>query len=244
MFSVLTNQEGTIPDQIQSAKYQVLNFGMGGYSTSVEIMAFIESLRAYPDIQIAFFYDGVNELGRAMEINNSNQSEFKIGAPFNDGVKLGLKNSSPFTISLENSNLFYLAKKFIKFNQDLKIDNKFLINSIVNRYYENLKIIQSICFAYEVKCLFSWQPSIYTINSETLTEREKIIFNASYAKELYKKLTLAIFKDERAINYKLIDLTKSLDKKSTRIFYDWHHLNAEGNKLVAKKISEILKKIN
>ncbi len=58
-FSVLTDQNGTIAEHIsrQSDVYQVLNFGVGGYSSSAEIMTLVESLRAYPTLKMAFFYD-------------------------------------------------------------------------------------------------------------------------------------------------------------------------------------------
>ena len=61
MFSTTTDQGQTIPaffDLLTGPGAHALNFGVGGYSTSAEIGAFIEAKRAYPQIRTALFYDG------------------------------------------------------------------------------------------------------------------------------------------------------------------------------------------
>ena len=53
-----------------------------------------------------------------------------------------------------------------------------------------------------------------------------------------------IFEDQRSHIYKVVDLTDSLSKKSSneQYFFDWCHLNADGNALVANAIAKILNK--
>ena len=111
-FSVLTDQKGTISEQASSEKYQVLNFGVGGYSTSAEIMTFVEAIRRYPDIEIAIFYDGVNELGTSIEKHiEPNSPEFLMGRPFEAVMNWALENYDKTDYSLKRSNLLlYLFK--------------------------------------------------------------------------------------------------------------------------------------
>ncbi len=248
-FSVLTDQEGTIAHQASDNNYQILNFGVGGYSTSAEIMTFVEAIRRYPDIEIAIFYDGVNELGTSIEKNTDyNHPEFLMGRPFDAVMNWAYENYDKTDFSLRRSNLYYIFSRIYEISQkgyqnytEVSSDKDF-INPIVNRYYENLKVLKGICSSYSINCIFTWQPSIYTVPDENLTPEEKIKKDSSYAKEYYLNLTNAIFSNPLADKYKVRDLTLSLrnKNKNTRIFADWHHLNSQGNKLVANSLKELL----
>ncbi len=120
-FSVYTSQNETIPDQMNnlSNTHQFLNFGVGGYSSSNEIMTFIESLRAYPTIELAIFYDGVNELGNAngglpYEGNPDYASEDLIGHPYQYGfANAFFRNQlAKFSFMPTNTNIYYIFSKF------------------------------------------------------------------------------------------------------------------------------------
>jgi hypothetical protein len=251
-FSVLTDQRGTISEQASSEKYQILNFGIGGYSTSAEIMTLVEAIRVYPDIKIAIFYDGVNELGTAKNTDEKgtdiNSPESLMGHPFDAVMTWAFENADPTDFSFRRSNLYYIYSRINEIIKDgyskeepLRDDD--FINSIVKRYYANLKVIKGICDAHAIQCLFTWQPSIYTVPDDKLTPDERIKKNSSYAEQYYTKLTNAILASPMANKFKVIDLTHSLDAKKSQIFADWHHLNSKGNKLVAEALKGILHRI-
>ena len=245
--STNTDQAGTIPNLLSqlSPGRQVLNFGVGGYSTASEIMTFVEALRAYPEMKTAIFYDGVNELGRAVEnIGNLKlpNSYNLIGAPYFDGELIALRGYIK-GISILDSNLYYI---YSVITSKLKPDNgadseKKMLNQIVNRYYENVKVINAICEGYSVKCLFAWQPSVYTLADSSLSERERVIREETPRSE-YSTLTTMIFADQRSQDYEIVDLTNSLDVKlPTEQFYnDWCHLTTEGNSLVAIALAKLM----
>jgi hypothetical protein len=252
-FSVLTDQKNTIADQLSQKNdiYQLLNFGIGGYSTSAEIMTLVESLRIYPNIKIAIFYDGVNELGRAIEGQiknlNGNESEFILGTPYIDGVQAAIRNSTGPGFSLNQSNLFYIYDRILarkRMNDSLSYD---LLQSVKERYFANLKILSAICNEYELKCIFIVQPSIHTTHDSVLTDSEiRIKKNDIFGKN-YPQLINEIFSDDRANKFNIIDLSTALNSKENtlRVFYDWHHLNSEGNKIIANQIkSEIMPALN
>jgi len=252
-FSVLTDQRGTIPNQASSEKYQFLNFGVGGYSTSAEIMTFVEAIRVYPDIKIAIFYDGVNELGTAENSHATgtdiNTPGFLMGYPFPAVMNWALENADPTDFSFRRSNLYYIFSRINEIiNYGYSKDEQFrdddaFINPIVKRYYDNLKVIKGICDAHAIQCLFTWQPSIYTVPDDKLTPDERIKKNSSYAKNYYPKLTSSIFASPMANKFKVIDLTHTLNAKKSQIFADWHHLNSKGNKLVAEALKDLLTRI-
>ena len=237
-----TDQSGIIPNLLRELilDHQVLNFGVGGYSTGSEIMTLVEELRAYPKIKIEIFYDGVNELVRAVESNGDFQqlpiSYDLIGLPYIDGKLIALR-SYVKGISILDSNLYYIYEVLsarLKLNDNISSENK-MLSQIVNRYYENIKVINSIFRGYEIKCLFVWQPSVYTLAYNSLHECEKMI-RKDTPRSNYTKLTSMIFTDPRSKHYNITDLTNSLDTKlpTDQFYNDWCHLTREGNLLVAR----------
>ena len=64
-------------------------------------------------------------------------------------------------------------KMAIKIFFEYSSSDDFII-PIVNRYYSNINVIEGICDSHSIKCLFIWQPTIYTVPNDKLTEDEKI----------------------------------------------------------------------
>ena len=246
-FSVLTSQDGTIPNLLSDILpgHQVLNFGVGGYSTGAEIMTFVEALRAYPKMKTAIFYDGVNELGRPLERLGAvyNNSYELIGPPYVTGEINAISRSIP-GISLADSNLYYIYKRILpilnKKEDPLEKEKRML--SIVQRYYDNVRVLSGICAEYEVECFFIWQPSIFTTSKDSLTTRENQILTETPMQE-YIELTKMIFQDKRSKYFNLTDLSNALDNKpaTDQYYYDWCHLSKDGNELVANEIASIIK---
>ena len=248
-FSSFTNQQDSIPNQLSDLipDKQVLNFGIGGYSSGAEIMTFIEALRFYPGIKYAIFYDGINELGRAFDKQKSNglvNSYNLIGEPYFEGVRLALKNNSK-RFSIDNSNIYYLYKHFFNriFSGNKIFNREKFLKDIADLYFENVKVINAICIEYRVKCIFTWQPSIYSVADKSLSEEERIISNETPRTD-YVHLTKIVLSDQRSKIFNLIDLTKVFKDKlpSERYFYDWAHINSEGNYLVAKILAKYFNK--
>ena len=128
--------------------------GVGGYSTGAEIMTFVEALGRIKN-EDCYFYDGVNELGRPLERLGAvyNNSYELIGPPYVTGEINAISRSIP-GISLADSNLYYIYKRILpilnKKEDSLEKEKRML--SIVQRYYDNVRVLSGICAEYEVEC--------------------------------------------------------------------------------------------
>ena len=87
MFSTVTNQENTIPAILQKRfkTFTHLNFGVGAYGSSQELITLIEVSRTVQPIRYAVFYDGVNEIVNSIALlqTKSMRSYYNAWAPPN-----------------------------------------------------------------------------------------------------------------------------------------------------------------
>lgn len=240
MFSILTNQQDTIPDSIKIDGFKSLNFGVGAYSTSLHVITLMEAIRKYPNIRVALFYDGVNELGRALESGFFDNGSYNyLGTPYPTGFRTAYINSGGlFSISITQSNLYFVIKKVKLFHEQKPLD----LERVKEQYFSNISAVNALCREYSIKCFFAWQPSIHTLDREAMSEKESRILSVSVMKD-YEKLTQSILHDPRSKRFKLIDLTGIFNGKtpSETYFRDWCHVGSEGNKIIAESLSKTLK---
>lgn len=246
MFSVVTKQSETIPDQVNLNGFDSLNFGIGGYSSTAELPTFIEALNKHPSIKIAVFYDGVNEPGRYVELFQDDAPEDLFESvgyyykPSIDSSIMNFKNTSEF-ISFKSYFLELWsrigAKLFSKSGQKRNLDLNKYSTKIANNYLTNLDYIDSIAKNKKIKVFFFWQPNIFTTKKH-LTKLESSILDKdkSVMPLLTKMVRDKVMSDPRSKKFNVIDLTSSLDESNQEIFYDWCHLNGHGNQIIAEKI--------
>lgn len=247
MFSITTSQSNTIPGKLEFKQFNSLNFGQGGYSTNSELIAFIEGIRAYPNIKIAFFYDGVNEVARYLEWaqkpKQNNLLYQKIGYYYEAGILTAIKNSQPFYEITYKSNFLYLISKVFIASRIQKTNNndvEIMAKQIVDIYYENISDIRSIAVSKGITPVFSWQPTIFTTQKKLTPREMRIADDKSLVKPLYIEVTKQILNDKRKNSFNFIDLTSALDNLEGDIFSDWCHINEMGNSEVANKIKPYL----
>ncbi len=248
MFSASTTQTATIPGALSSlnsaSNRSYLNFGMGGYSSSTELVAFIEAARIYKLSEVVF-YDGVNEVARGLEkvqdfkLNRS-QLYAKFGYPLKSAYNFSLESDEPLYSFRYDSSTLYIFKRLQEFralNSTEAIDLNAIADSIVDLYYANVADISGLAKSKGIKAWFIWQPHIFN-TSKKLTDAEKVYLND---KSLLGPLSIIVdkkvFSDPRGQKFGVIDLRSALDKVETTVFLDWCHLNIAGNRAIAKAIA-------
>jgi hypothetical protein len=226
MFSTTTRQAGSIPailngKYLNGEKALALNFGVGGYSSSAELIAFIEVLRRV-HLRYAVFYDGINEVGRYAEwIQDEPKGDFfdVMGYYLTSPYRQALRNESPTFSQYEIQSVKLVRRVYrslalrglVKSGNEVRNVN-LVVNAsnvdahaqkIVDLYARNVLDIAAIAARYGVVPVFFWQPDIY-LTRKKLTEREQQLARQNPAVRL-----LAI---------KVRNLVRSIISSTTRTF--------------------------
>jgi len=259
MFSVYTKQSETIVDQMRLEGFNLLNFGIGGYSTAAELPTFIEVQRKYKNIKTAVFFDGVNEVARFIEfyeeIKRNDKKKLAYSSIFeNNGYyyKIGVENSINQKYFLDNNKISYNSSFLKLFNairervffkitySEVELD--MMADKITDLYFKNLKDIYDYAKSKEIKVVFIFQPTIFTTKKKLTAEEENIINNdRTIVGDLFKTTYKKIMNDRRSKIYNIYDFSNSLDEIKDEVFLDWCHLNGNGNKKIASDIEKILR---
>jgi hypothetical protein len=262
MYSISTRQEGSIPalfdGLLDNTKAQALNYGVGGYSSTTEMIAFIEALRQGEKIKYAVFYDGVNEIAMyAEKLQHIGQPGYYdvFGYPFQDVTRKGILNTYRFRTGEPLLKSFLLAEKVIKrirerFRQDKPGDDSLRVSAenvtehadrIINIYIHNMKDIKALADACGVVPVFFWQPSIFTCQKAEFSDYEQRMLSEPSLRaiemlsdEILRRLPAAV--ELEGVHF--YDLSGSLDTLDDRNhFYDWCHISEDANRTVAETMA-------
>lgn len=235
------------------ARYEVVNYGDVGYSFTQEVVQLMLLLRDGHRPEYAVFYDGVNDIyagyqaGRPELIINADMLSAKMQQDEPTALQMlgaGIKKTIRDHFMLYKS--FRLAVgKFVKpfpepaahFTPE-QIDR--LAAAIDDSYAKTYGVLESLSKIYGFEFICFWQPSGHL---------EKKLFDEEYnshprfkdktLKELSQKTTQAVLKDPPQ---RLFDLTDALNERPTYFYFDSMHLCADGNKMVAEKMADVVKR--
>ena len=262
MFGVTSSSGATISamvgESLKPELAQTQDFGVGAYSTSSELMTFVEvsRLKKY-DIKYAVFYDGVNELGRYIEkLQDPVADAFHevIGYPYNTSLRAAAINyidSTSWEFRYKPALVRVWEKIEPRVNRNKNINFVLSENDIERHveiiyriYVNNVLDIDAIARSRNIHALFIWQPSLFSIKGRNFTEHEKAILKSErLTKKLSDALDARIRSSTELKNIRFYDFSEKFNELSAgEHFYDYCHVGAEANRLIARHIVEILKK--
>ena len=248
MFSIVTRQEHTIPAQVHLPGFNSLNFGVPGYSTAAELPTLLEALRRYR-LEVAVFYDGVNEIGRYVEMLQDGAPEAfaAVGYYYRQGIDFALASYFSShqagvivqTPSMRIAKRVWLMLRAQAVSQSQSLEE--IARSITAQYFANIRDIQLIARANSVAPIFVLQPNIFT-TGKRLTPAELAIRDRdrTIVAQLAPLVRSAIMSDPRARAYDVVDASDVFDAAEGEIFYDWCHVGAAGTKIVADRIIALI----
>jgi hypothetical protein len=249
MFSIVTRQEHTIPAQVHLPGFNSLNFGVSGYSTAAELPTLLEALRRYTKLEVAVFYDGVNELGNFVEMLQDGAPEAfaAVGYYHRGSIDAALASYLSWrqagvivqTPAMRIAKRVWLMVRAQAVSQSQSPEE--IARSIAAQYFANIRDINLIARAYSVAPIFVLQPNIFT-TGKRLTPAELAIRDRdrTIVAQLAPLVRSAIMSDPRARTYDVVDASDVFDAADGEIFYDWSHVGGAGNKIVADRMIALI----
>ena len=251
-----SRDEYTIPSQLSKIlankfgpKFEVVNYGEGGYVNTQELITFLKELERGNVPQIAIFYDGYNDVFSAFQngVAGIPQNEINRVREFSL-TKSGPKFYKEFVL---RSNLFLLFTQGVGWLRHVsnrehwsrafesRVSNtssELLIADLLKIYGNNTRVAQAVGREYNVRVFTFWQPSVYTkaelVPSEKSAAAWDPIFGDFYAKTSKALEASPVVKMESFYN-----LDGIFAEHPEMIFEDAVHISERGNEIVADRIA-------
>lgn len=202
---------------------QIINIAEKGYTSAQELLSLIrEGISEMPDIFIS--YSGYNDIATANDIKDGKHYEY-----------------TSRNIVLTFDKLLNNIRKEEKFPDIYmgKLDNKF-----GSQYIVNMRIMNAICKEFSCQFIGILQPSLLTIPRELMqsdfakrvADDVSVQENRKRWMEVYRN-----YKEELKKYSYLYDFTNILNENDD-VFEDVCHVNESGNRIIAQKVFELLKR--
>lgn len=228
----------------------VINYGQLGHNSTQGAITLQQLLKAGEPIDIAVFYDGINEMACAEQTGHADGlfNEARRRAEFNllhndrrrDLVAAALMAMAPRTLRrLRQLTGLALRGPLPAAEADLSaIDPDRLAAEVVAIYAANLRLIRLLAREYGFRPIFFWQPAI--VSKRVLTADEQrwerdYTKDAAPRRRLYAAILAAHRRHHDAVGAAdEIDLSALFDDWSEPVYIDLYHLSEGGNATVAE----------
>jgi len=233
-------------------KATVVNFGVGGFQSSLESIKFQDLLRRVdkkerPDIVI--FYDGFNDAGQAfvfeagtMQEDLSKKMEALVTGSWG---KLAIYSTLNFIGKHSyywKNRLSYKISTKVLFGEEIIKNNNDNLLKAVDIYAANTRMISGICKEFDINPIFALQPMVYT--KKNLTEFERKVYNRPNSQDTinFMKRFYEITRKKMNKYDDFYDMSDVLNDSKRNDFYDLGHTGPYTGITTGYKLFEIVKK--
>jgi len=256
MMGMGARDEATIPAVLARRlgelghRVAVTNYGQLGYNSTQEAITLAQLLKTGTRIDIAVFYDGINEMacaeqtGRADALFNEawRQAEFNLLYSERRGALIvaALMSMAPRTLRrLRQLTGAPLRGPLPASEANLsQIDIPKLAREVIAAYAANLRLVRLLAREYGFQPVFFWQPVIITKRVKTSDE---LRWEADYTQDPdnRRRLYHAVIGERQrhaalAAASDTIDLSMLFDDRADPVYIDLYHLAEAGNAAVAE----------
>jgi lysophospholipase L1-like esterase len=231
-------------------RVSITNYGQLGHNSTQEVITLQQLLKSGKRVDIALFYDGVNEMACAEQTGHADGlfNEARRRAEFNllhpdrrrDLIAAALIGAAPRTLRRLRQLTGLLLRGPLPSEQtDLsQIDLAELAGEVITAYLGNVRLARVLAREYEFQPLFFWQPVITTKKFKTPDE-QRWLDDYTDAPE-HRRLLYEAILSQRRCRPELVDAADAFDLSA--LFDDWadpvyidlYHLSEAGNAAVAE----------
>jgi len=242
---------------------EVINFGQYAYVSTQGVIELMLQLQKGNIPDAVIFYDGVNdtfgafqlgvpglpfdEIRREKEFNLLSSSELKTLAVKAEINKLSTTRFLDGALKKFNFRRDNFQSIPLQYEKPIT-DRKTLARAVIERYFNNIRLVQALSEYYGFSCLFYWQPVIYL--KQHLTEYERnsmeLDFNYPGMKEFYLETYAFLRQHAQSLKKNNLspqfpnfhDISSIFDDIRDPIFVDFNHMGERGNSLIAERMLE------
>lgn len=228
----------------------VTNYGQLGHNSTQEVITLQQLLKFGERIDIALFYDGINEMACAEQTGGADRlfNEGRRRAEFNllhperrrELITAAVISAAPRTLR-RLRRLTGLSLRGPLPDPEVNLSQvgiAALAREVLAVYAANLRLVRLLATGYGFEPLFFWQPVITTKRFKTVDERKWI---NDYTIDPGRRVLLydAIIRERRChpelVNAAdAIDLSALFDDWNDPVYIDLYHLSEAGNSAVAE----------
>ncbi len=256
MMGMGARDEHTIPAVLArrlgelSHRVAVTNYGQLGHNSTQEAITLQQLLKAGERIDVAVFYDGINEMACAEQTGRADglfyearrRAEFNLLHPDRrrELFAAAIIAAAPRTLRrLRQLTGLSLAGPVPAAEADLsRVDIGALADQVIAVYAANLRLVRFLAREYGFQPIFFWQPALTTKRALTRDEQR---WDKDYTKhpEARRRLYASILDARRGCR-EIADVADTVDLSA--LFDDWtdpvyivlYHLSEAGNAAVAE----------
>jgi hypothetical protein len=228
---------------------EVVNKGQIGHTSTQELIALIQNIKAGDIPDVAVFYDGINEIITAEQTGKPDRlfNEHNRVEEFNillldrrpELIRKGLATMVPRTLRRLRGVGSLLgfsgpAPRDIPVFTSNEVEP--LSDEIIHVYRENVRIIQQLADTWGFKVLFFWQPAIFS--KKTLSDHEaRYQFDGLTRPEIRHPFFSAVYEKRRSDAVlknqgNVIDISSVLDEVAECSYIDSFHTSEGANQLI------------
>ena len=231
-------------------KVAVSNYGQLGHNSTQETITLQQLLKAGERIDVAVFYDGINEMACAEQTGHADSlfNEARRRAEFNlllddrrrDLIVAAVMAAAPRTLRrLRQFSGLALRGPAPAPPVDLaQVDIGALARDVIRVYSENLRLIRMLAREFGFIPVFFWQPVITTKKIKTVDEhrweRDYTHYPAARSRLYHEIIDERRSTPELAQAADAVDLSALFDDWAEPVYIDLYHLSEAGNAAVAE----------
>jgi len=251
LFGVGTSDQTTIPAYLQAADpaHRILNHSVPFWMSTQELIQFTLALRSDAAPEAVVFYDGVNEVARAVNALAPDTpaqppvAECPVRSRFLFAVIDFVRRAGrrvPHIVCVDPPPGPWGAdeSRYARLSDD---ERHALAQRVAETYLRNVAVARRLALSSQVVPVFVWQPTLYT-SRKVLSDYERGVLaganpaNANLMRRVDREIHAAL-----PSHPELHDFSGMLDTLSGTAFEDGWHLLPRGNAVIARALLDLLR---
>jgi lysophospholipase L1-like esterase len=244
-FTIPSELSKIIHSQYPNINIEIVNYGVQGYTRSMENIQYMNLILEENKPDLAIFYDGANEVLSAFQNNKAGlptnainrKNEFRITQNYTKRIKFiyQYSHTKRFVTGLHNS--IFKGSKYPK--PSLKPDE--LALKIASSYKNKVEMLDLINANTTTKIVNFLQPNLYSKSNYSKAE-VGLENDSNYYKNLFNISYNLIINDSLfSSKHNFHDISDAFNTEKETIYVDFCHTGEYGNKIIAKRIFDRIK---